>query len=417
MSWISCLIIISHLFGLQTTSSPAQQPLLALGQEQPNIDIKDPAYWYNKGKLLLEGGTGIGGAKGRIELANGKLAEIFTFESLLLLTDGGISLDEFNINPQAEIVKQNLEEIEGYYLRAQAMLKESINDFNRAIELDQQYTDAYLKKADAYILMNMKYEAEQDYKNAFSAGVDSSKKITLSASELMDITDRINYTSGDVSVTFLLAPEDKESLFSFVMNKVQIYLIPTDNNLFGKALARYYVVSIPMKGEITIKLADEILIDEGQYTSSCALPTGKYTCFIKIPDLHIQAENQIPFQIRRYWPKNYENIFPASDNQSEMTLEPLGSIAAETQEVIKISCSKDNFTTDNRVKEIKSPENMEKFPIGHYRVTIEIPLQLSKGQEYNFNIVPLSSFYILLKKLWWAPLLGAAITSIISYLR
>lgn len=417
MYWIILLMIMSQPFGQQIKSSSAQQLLLALGQEQPSTDTQDADYWYNKGRLLLEGGTGIGGAKGRIKLASDKLARIFTVKLLLLLTDGEISFDELKkrLQGESEEVKQNIEEIESYYSQAQAMLKEAIDDFDRTIELDSKYTDAYLKKADSYLLMNMKQEAAQAYKDAFNAGFDGLKRITLSGSEFMDIAHQINNVPSDVSVTFSFVPEDEDSPIIGVMKEARTYLIPKDENLSGKALTKYYIVSIPIEGKISIKLASEMLINKEQSVSSCTLPPGEYTCIINIPDLHIQSENQIPFRIR-YLSKDYEDIFPSSDNQAEMTLESLEQTAAEKQGVITISCSKDNFTRDNRVKKIKSPEKTERIPIGHYKVKIEIPLELSRGQEYNFSIVPLSSPYgMLLKKLWWAPLLGAAITSIIGY--
>lgn len=133
-------MIISQPFEFEIASPLAKQPLLALGQEQPNINQD-----YNKGKFLLEDVTGIGGAKGRIKLADDKLAEIFDklaqihllsrrqifrVDSLLRMIDGGVSFDEFKTKLQGEFnklrekneemkqdfeeVMQNLENIEDY---------------------------------------------------------------------------------------------------------------------------------------------------------------------------------------------------------------------------------------------------------------------------------------------------------------
>jgi len=95
-------------------------------------------------------------------------------------------------------VVSKIEEIENYYLVSEMQLKKAIEYFDKALELDPQYVNVHIRKAETYLDLGLKREAAESYETCRKMGLD---KVTISIDELRDIIYRIAkiYTEGEIS--------------------------------------------------------------------------------------------------------------------------------------------------------------------------------------------------------------------------
>ena len=159
----------------------------------PQQNAEDTKYLYDQGKKVFEGLTGFGGAKGQLDFANKRLSEILTLEDIQnILGRGELPLSVFFMKLVAAHGQQQVGDIintiEGTYSQSAKDLKEAMDNFKKAGELDPDYTDAHLKLADVYLTMNNQQKAVEAYDSCLTLGF---KGMTLSLGNLRDLTRRI----------------------------------------------------------------------------------------------------------------------------------------------------------------------------------------------------------------------------------
>ena len=292
--------------------------------------------------------------------------------------------------------------IEDAYFQAAEGLREAMESFKRAVELaSDDYTDAYLKLADTYLMMNNKQGAVDAYEICRESGF---KGMTLSLKDLRDITRQIakmcskgevypsnanhseeqeelcvkiirdymsfaeNYLKNNpdeakalefasiepalivskfelaqfyaatnqltdareeyekiysqveadlqkepdarkklrdlnlqieqmerntVSFTFSFATKDTESPDTM---EAFLTLLPAEKTVVGEELAKYYAISIQQE-TISIKLANEMFIDNERKKVIRAIPTGKYKGIVTFSQPNIKNETALPVRI------------------------------------------------------------------------------------------------------------------------
>ena len=372
---------------------------------QQNAESNVPKYWYDKGKEALEGVTGFGGAKGQLDFAKKRLNEILTLEDIQnILISEEIRLSDFFTKLEAEHGERadTINTIEDAYFQAAEGLREAMESFKNAVELaSDDYTDAYLKLVDTYLMMNNKQGAVDAYEICRESGF---KGMTLSLKYLRDITRQIavvcskgevfpsnaNHSEGQeelcvkiigdymsfaenylqrnpdeakalgfvsiepalivnkfelaqfyvdtnqltdarqeygkiysqveadlqkepdarnkvqelnlqieqmkrntVSFTFSFATKDTESLDTM---EAFLTLLPAEKTVVGEELAKYYAVSI-QEETISIKLANEMVIDNERKEVIRAIPPGEYKGIVTFSQPNIKNETALPFRI------------------------------------------------------------------------------------------------------------------------
>jgi len=379
--------------------------ILPKAYPQQNAESNDPKYWYDKGKEELEGVTGFGGAKGQLDFAKKRLNEILTLEDIQnILISEELRLSDFFTKLKAEHGEygDTINTIEDAYFQAAEGLREAMESFKKAVELvSDDYTDAYLKLADTYLMMNNKQGAVDAYEICRESGF---KGMTLSLKDLRDITRQIaevclkgevftsnaNHSEGQEEFCVKIigdymsfaesilkgnpdeakalgfasiepalivnkfelaqfyvdtnqltdAREEYEKIYSQVeadlqkepdaRNKVQdlslrieqmerntvsftfsfatkdtealdtmeafLTLPPTEKKVVGEELAKYYAVSI-QEETISIKLANEMIINNERKKVIRAIPPGEYKGIVTFSQSNINNETALPFRI------------------------------------------------------------------------------------------------------------------------
>lgn len=157
---IISLIILLSLMTVHTTFADSQ--------------VDKAISFYESGRRTLEGRNGGGGAERFLEEAKAQLREFvenkFTIEEASQkLKDGVPFVDFFNwLGQKAEEPAdwKNLETIKSLYRQAAYKFQGSVEEFNKALALNPNYTDAYLKKAAACIELGHASEAINSYQKA-----------------------------------------------------------------------------------------------------------------------------------------------------------------------------------------------------------------------------------------------------------
>ncbi len=141
--------------------------------------------WYEAGRIAFEGPRGDGGVKKQIReteaqlndlLKPDMLQEIFSEQAEWSLDDfflklAGYYTEESTESGQEPEVEDNervtINQIKESYIRIGQRLDNNVLDsLNRATDMNPEYTDAYLKKAEVYLAMHLEQKAVEEFEKA-----------------------------------------------------------------------------------------------------------------------------------------------------------------------------------------------------------------------------------------------------------
>ncbi|MBM3238727.1 hypothetical protein FJZ31_20745 [Candidatus Poribacteria bacterium] len=240
--------------------------------------------------------------------------------------------------PSESKEEPGVEIIRDYMLFAESYLKGN-PDEAKSLGFDSSEAALILNKFELVQFFIDSYrptDALREYGEVYSKVEADLQKEQDARKQVRDLNSQIEQMEKNAaSFTFSFATKERASLGP---TEALLNLLPAQTIVVGEGLAKYYVVSIRPIG-MSIKLADEMVVNNERKTVSRVIPAGNYTSIITLSQPNIKTKAQVPFRV------------VLSSEAGDIVLTP-----------------KITFKDD--------------------KVVIQSPIQLQSGQEYNLRIEP-----------------------------